>query len=278
MSLIEVVLSGVILGGLYALIAIGFNLQYGVARIFNLAYGEFLMAAAFAAFWMFTLASIDPILGMLLSVPVTFGANWLIYRFLMLPLVRRSRTRDDLEGDTILATFGLLFVLKGAAQLAFTPDNRFYDYLNTPVRIIGFTFAANRVLAFGVACAFGLGAAMRALAIEPTGARLVGVDTTAMSAIAFASGGALVAVAGTLVSTFLTFNPSIGVEFTMKALVVVMMGGIGNMVGSLLAGILLGVAEALCSYLVDSGLTLAVAYFLFLIVLLVRPRGLFGTP
>ena len=288
MSLIEVVLSGVILGGLYALIAIGFNLQYGVARIFNLAYGEFLMAAAFAAFWMFTLASIDPI-GMLLSVPVTFGANWLIYRFLMLPLVRRARTRDDLEGDTILATFGLLFVLKGAAQLAFTPDNRFYDYLNTPVRIIGFTFAANRVLAFGVACAFGLaiwlilkrtrfGAAMRALAIEPTGARLVGVDTTAMSAIAFASGGALVAVAGTLVSTFLTFNPSIGVEFTMKALVVVMMGGIGNMVGSLLAGILLGVAEALCSYLVDSGLTLAVAYFLFLIVLLVRPRGLFGTP
>ena len=289
MSLIEVVLSGVILGGLYALIAIGFNLQYGVARIFNLAYGEFLMAAAFGALWMFSLASIDPILGMLLSVPVTFGANWLIYRFLMLPLVRRARTRDDLEGDTILATFGLLFVLKGAAQLAFTPDNRFYDYLNTPVRIIGFTFAANRVLAFGVACAFGLaiwlilkrtrfGAAMRALAIEPTGARLVGVDTTAMSAIAFASGGALVAVAGTLVSTFLTFNPSIGVEFTMKALVVVMMGGIGNMVGSLLAGILLGVAEALCSYLVDSGLTLAVAYFLFLIVLLVRPRGLFGTP
>ena len=116
MSLIEVVLSGVILGGLYALIAIGFNLQYGVARIFNLAYGEFLMAAAFAAFWMFTLASIDPILGMLVSVPVTFGANWLVYRFLMLPLVRRARTRDDLEGDTILATFGLLFVLKGAAH------------------------------------------------------------------------------------------------------------------------------------------------------------------
>jgi branched-chain amino acid transport system permease protein len=279
MSLIEVVLSGVITGGLYALIAIGFNLQYGVARIFNLAYGEFLMAAAFAAFWMFTLMHIDPILGLALSVPVTFGANWLIYKVLMLPLVRRARTRDDLEGDTILATFGLLFVLKGAAQLAFTPDNRFYNYLNTPVRIIGFTFAANRVLAFGVILRrTRFGAAMRALAIEPTGARLVGVDTTSMSAIAFASGGALVAVAGTLVSTFLTFNPSIGVEFTMKALVVVMMGGVGNMVGSLAAGILLGVAEVLCSYFVDSGLTLAVAYFMFLLVLLIRPRGLFGTP
>ena len=289
MSLIEVVLGGVILGGVYALIAIGFNLQYGVARIFNLAYGEFLMAAAFAAFWMFTLAHIDPVLGMLLSVPVTFGANWLVYRLLMLPLVRRARTRDDLDGDAILATFGLLFVLKGAAQLAFSPDNRFYNYLNTPVQIFGFTFAANRVLAFAVACVFGIaiwlvlkrtrfGAAVRALAIEPVGARLVGVDAAAMSAIAFASGGALVAVAGTLVSTFLTFNPAIGVEFTLKALVVVMMGGVGNMLGSLVAGVLLGVAEALCSYLLDSGLTLAVAYFLFLIVLLVRPRGLFGTP
>jgi branched-chain amino acid transport system permease protein len=289
MSLIEVVLGGVITGGLYALIAIGFNLQYGVARIFNLAYGEFLMAAAFAAFWMFTLVHIDPILGMALSVPVTFGANWLVYKVLMLPLVRRARTRDDLEGDTILATFGLLFVLKGAAQLAFTADNRFYEYLNTPIRIFGFTFGANRVLAFAVACVVGLGiwlfltrtrfgAAMRALAIEPTGARLVGVDATAMSALAFAGGGALVAVAGTLVSTFLTFNPAIGVEFTMKALVVVMMGGVGNMVGSLVAGVLLGVAESLCSYFIDSGLTLAVAYFLFLLVLLVRPRGLFGTP
>jgi branched-chain amino acid transport system permease protein len=180
-------------------------------------------------------------------------------------------------------------VLKGSAQLLFTPDNRSYDYLNVPIKVFGFTFAANRVLAFGLACAFALaiwlfltrtrfGNAMRALAIEPTGARLVGVDATAMSALAFATGGAMVAVAGTLVSTFLTFNPAIGVEFTMKALVVVMMGGVGNVLGSLAAGVMLGVAESLCSYLVDSGLTLAVAYFLFLIVLLVRPRGLFGTP
>ena len=207
----------------------------------------------------------------------------------MLPLVRRARTRDDLEGDTILATFGLLFVLKGAAQLAFTPDNRFYNYLNTPVRSsaspsrpTGCWPSASPARSGSAIWLFltrtRFGTAMRALAIEPTGARLVGVDATAMSALAFAGGGALVAVAGTLVSTFLTFNPAIGVEFTMKALVVVMMGGVGNMAGSLVAGVLLGVAEALCSYLVDSGLTLAVAYFLFLIVLLVRPRGLFGTP
>jgi branched-chain amino acid transport system permease protein len=289
MSAIEVILGGVILGGLYALVALGFNLQYGMARVVNLAYGEFLMAGAFAAFFMFTLFSINPILGMLLSAPVAFAANWLIYRLLMAPLVRRARTREQLEGDTILATFGLLFVLRGVATLAFSADNRFYDYLGWPVQIFGFTFAANRVLAFGLACLFALalwlalnftrlGTALRALAIDPIGAELVGIDARRLSALAFAGGGALVAAAGTLVSTFFTFNPSIGIEFTMKALVVTIMGGVGNMGGALLAGLLLGVAEALCSYFVDSGLTLAVAYALFLIVLVVRPRGLFGTP
>ena len=289
MSVIEVILGGLILGGLYALVAIGFNLQFGMARIVNLAYGEFLMTAAFAAFWMFTLFSINPIAGMLFSVPVTFVANWLVYRFLMTPLVRRARTREQLEGETILATFGLLFVLRGAATLAFSANNRYYDYLGVPLHIFGFTFAANRVLALAMACVFGaviwlvlnrtrFGAALRALAIDPVGAELVGIDVRSLSGLAFAGGGALVAVAGTLVSTFLTFNPAIGIEFTMKALVVVIMGGIGNMGGSLVAGLLLGIAEALCSYFVDSGLTLAVAYALFLIVLVVRPRGLFGTP
>jgi branched-chain amino acid transport system permease protein len=289
MPVIEVILSGVILGGLYALVAIGFNLQYGMARIVNLAYGEFLMTAAFAAFWMFTLGSINPILGMVLSVPVTFGANWLIYRVLMTPLVRRARTREQLEGETILATFGLLFVLRGAATLAFSANNRYYSYLGEPLQIFGFTFAANRLLAFALACFFGgtiwlilnrtrFGAALRALAIDPVGAELVGIDVRALSGIAFAGGGALVAAAGTLVSTFLVFNPAVGIEFTMKALVVVIMGGIGNIGGSLVAGLLLGVAEALCSYYVDSGLTLAVAYALFLVVLVLRPRGLFGTP
>ena len=166
----------------------------------------------------------------------------------MTPLVRRARTRDQLEGETILATFGLLFVLRGAATLAFSADNRYYDFLGEPLQIFGFTFAANRVLAFVMACVFGgviwlvlnrtrFGAALRALAIDPVGAELVGIDVRGFSGLAFAAGGALVAAAGTLASTFLTFNPAIGIEFTMKALVVVIMGGIGNMGGSLVAGV-----------------------------------------
>jgi branched-chain amino acid transport system permease protein len=231
---------------------------------------------------------IDPLLGMVVSVPVTFAVNWAIYRWLMTPLVRRARSREHLEAETILATFGLLFVIKGGAIAGFGGNIRGYDYLSFPLDVFGYTFAANRLLAFAAACVAATaiyvflaftrtGMAMRALAIDPVAAGLVAVDVPRLSAFAFATGGALVAVAGTLVSTFLSFDPTIGVTFTMKALVVVIMGGVGNMLGSLAAGFLLGLAEALCSYLVDPGLTLAVAFALFLIVLLVRPRGLFGS-
>jgi branched-chain amino acid transport system permease protein len=289
MGLAEVVVSGLMLGGMYALIALGFNLQYGVARILNLAYGEFFMTACFAAFWMFTLWQINPLVGLVLSAPVTFAANWLIYRFLMLPLVRRSRSRAQLEAETILSTFGLLFLIQGGATSAFSGNLRSYEFLSYPMPVFGFTFAANRLLAFALAVIVGggiylllrftrAGMAVRALADDPAAAGLVAIPTERLSALAFAAGGALVCVAGTLISTFLTFDPTIGVTFTMKALVVVIMGGVGNMLGGLAAGFLLGLAEALCSYLVDPGLTLAVAFALFLVVLLIRPRGLFGSP
>ncbi|MGE0735015.1 MAG: branched-chain amino acid ABC transporter permease [Alphaproteobacteria bacterium] len=286
MGLLDVVLGGLVLGGMYGLVALGFNLQYGVARIMNLAYGELLMGAAFAAFFLVTVASVDPMLGLLLIVPVAFGASWLLFRYLMVPLVRRARSREQLEAETILSTFGLLYLLKGGAMVSFGGNLRSYSYLNFPVHFLDTTFPANRLLAFAaaglIALALGLllgrtrtGTAMRAMAIDPLAARLMGVETERLAALAFAAGGALVAAAGTLVSTFLSFDPTVGVEFTMKALVVMMMGGVGNMMGSLLAGLLLGVAEALCSRFVDGGLTLAVAFALFLLVLLFRPRGLF---
>jgi branched-chain amino acid transport system permease protein len=288
MGLAEVVVGGLMLGGMYALIALGFNLQYGVARILNLAYGEFFMTACFAAFWMFTLWQVHPLAGLLLSVPVTFAANWLIYRFLMMPLVRRSRSRGQLEAETILSTFGLAFVLQGGATAAFTGNLRSYEFLSWPVHFLGFTFAANRLLAFALAVLVGggiyallrytrPGMAVRAVADDPAAAGLVAIHVERLSAVAFGAGGALVAVAGTLISMFLTFDPHIGVSFTMKALVVVIMGGVGNVLGGLAAGFLLGLAESLCSYWVDPGLTLAVAFALFLGVLLVRPRGLFGS-
>jgi branched-chain amino acid transport system permease protein len=286
--LLDVVAGGLVLGGMYALVAIGFNLQYGIARVLNLAYGEFLVTAAFAAYWMLTLWRIDPIAGMAISVPVTFAANWLVYRIFIEPLARRSANRDQFEGDTILSTFGLLFVINGSVILAFTGDLRSYDYLSGPVNILGLTFAMNRLVALAVACIctvaiFSIltwtrtGMAMRALAVDPLAASIMAIDVPKISALAFATGGALVAVAGTLVSTFLSFDPTVGVDFTVKAIIVVIMGGVGNMLGCLAAGLLLGLTESFTARFLDSGLKLAVAYVMFLLVLLFRPRGMFGS-
>jgi branched-chain amino acid transport system permease protein len=287
MFLLDVLLNGAVLGGMYALIALGLNLQYGVARIMNLSYGEFLMLAAFMSFWLFTSYSVDPLLGLAVSVPLIFLANWLIYQIFLVPLVRRARSRDALEADTILLTFGLLFVVQGGAMLEWGAQYRGYSFLAVPVHIGAFTFALNRLVAFAAACIIGflafavlrftrIGTAMRALAVDPDSAQLVAIDVRRYSALAFASGGAMVAAAGTLISMFLSFNPTIGITFTLKALIVMVMGGIGNMAGSLLAGVILGVAEALGAYLVDPGLTLAINYAIFLLVVLLRPNGLFA--
>lgn len=287
MILFEVVLSGILVGGMYGLIALGLNLQYGIARMMNLAYGEALMGGAYAAFWFFMLWKVDPLAVMLFSVPLAFAGNWLIYRFLLTPLIRRARNQDMLEADTILVTFGLLFVFQGLALVQWGGEYRGYTYLAVPLDIAGATVAANRLLAFAVAVVLTLalyamlrftrtGTALRAIAIDPVAAQLVAIDVPRLSALAFATGGAIMAVAGTLVSMFLSFNASVGIVYTLKALIVVIMGGVGRMMGALAAGLILGLAETIGAYLVDPGLTLAINFGLFVLVLLIKPQGLFA--
>ncbi len=237
MLLLDIVLSGLVLGGMYALTSMGLTLQYGVARIMNLAYGEFLVAAAFVAFWLYTEAENEPARrAHLLAVPLAFVANWAIYRWLLTPLVNRAKSRGQLEVDSILATFGLLFIVQGIALVMFGGQYYSYSYLSVPVSILGVPLALNRLLALALAVliAVGLylaltrtrtGTAIRAVAVDPNAARLVAIDVATASAFAFALGGALVAAGGVLVSMFLTFNAAMGVVFTMKALIVVIVGG-----------------------------------------------------
>ena len=286
---IDIVLSGLIIGGMYALTALGLTLQYGVARIMNLSYGEFLIAAAFSTHWLFTSLMVSPLAGLLVIVPLAFVVNWFVYTLVLTPLVRRARSRDMLEVDSILATFGLLFVVQGVMLVMFGGQYYSFSYLSIPLTILGSTVALNRLLALLFAAAIGLaiylaltrtrtGTAIRAVAVNPVAAELCAIDVRRASAFAFALGGALVAAGGVLVSMFLTFNAAMGVVFTMKALIVIIMGGVGNLLGALAAGLLLGLAETFVARLVDPGLTLAVTFALFLIVLLVRPTGLFGRP
>lgn len=287
MALIDALLNGLTLGGVYALIAMGLTLQYGVARIMNLAYGQMLIAAAFAAYALFTTFALSPLLGLLLIAPAAFALNWLLYQLLLTPLVRRAKTSEALEVDSILATFGLLFVIEGIVLVIFGGNYYNYDYLGQVITLLGSPLKANRLLALGFAVVIGVGlylvlhhtrrgTALRAVAVSPTSAQLVAIDVRKAAAFAFALGGGLVAASGTLVSMFFTINASMGVVFTMKALIVVIMGGVGNLMGCLVAGLLLGLTESLVATFVAPGLTLAVTFGLFLLVLIIRPTGMFG--
>ncbi|HWV20751.1 MAG TPA: branched-chain amino acid ABC transporter permease [Devosia sp.] len=287
--LFSAILTGLVLGGTYALIAMGLTLQYGVARIMNLAYGDLIIAGSFGAMLLFTALGINPLIALSIVVPLGFALSWLVYALMLQPLARRSPNRDRLEGDSILATFGLLFVIQGVALVLFGANYQSYSFLAVPIDVFGTTIAANRLLAFALAVLFGIGlfllltrtrfgTVIRAVAANPGSAPLVGIDVDHVARLAFALGGGLAAAGGVVVSMYLTFSATMGVIFTMKALIVVIMGGVGNLLGALAAGLILGVVETLVSSFIDPGLTLAATYLIFLAVLVVRPQGLFGKP
>lgn len=272
---------------MYALVALGLNLQYGVARIMNLSYGEIVIAAAIVAWAAFGGIGLSPLLTLLMVLPLSGLLGWLIYRLLLTPLVRRSPSREALEADSLLGTFGLLFVIQGVMLVMVGGSYLSYSFLASPVNIVGSMVAANRLLALGVAVALGLavwfmltrtrlGTAIRAVAVDPVSAQLVAIDVKRMAMFAFALGSMLAAVAGVLISMFLTFSATMGVVFTMKSLIVVIMGGIGNIPGAVVAALMLGLVESYVATFVDPGLTLAANYALFLAVLLFKPTGLFG--
>lgn len=287
MPLLDALLTGLTLGGMYALVALGLNLQYGVARIMNLSYGELMIAASVLAYALFSQRAVSPLLTLLAVVPLAALLGWAIYALALTPLVRRAPNRDALEADSLLGTFGLLFVVQGVMLVLVGGNYLSYSFLSVPVGVLGTTIAANRLLALAMAVVLGagvwlllmrtrIGTAIRAVSVDPVSAQLVAIDVRRLAAAAFALGTVLAAVAGVLVSMFLTFNATMGVVFTMKALIVVIMGGIGNMAGAVVAALMLGLVEALVGTFIDPGLTLAANYALFLAVLLFKPAGLFG--
>ncbi len=283
----DILITGLLLGGTYALIAVGLQLQYGVARIMNLANGEMLVAGAFGAFWVFTGYAVSPLWSMAFVVPAAFALNWAIYRYLMLPLVRRAANQGQLEVDSILSTFGLAFVFVGLMIAVFGGEYFSYSYLARGFEILGEPYGLNRIVAFAFSAGLCLalylwmsrsraGLKIRAVAVDPSSARLVGIDVPRLSAFAFALGGAIAAAGGASLSMFLTFDSSVGIIFTMKALVIVIMGGVSDVRGAIVAAFILGLAETFVATVIDPGLTIAAAYLLFMLVLLFRPQGIFG--
>jgi branched-chain amino acid transport system permease protein len=287
MRFLDALIFGLTLGGTYVLIALGLNLQYGVARIFNLAYGEMTIAAAFVGLLLFTQLGVSPLVTAVIIIPLAGVLGAMLFRVAFIPLVKRAPSAEALEGDTILSTFGLLFLMQGVMLAFFGGNYNSYSFLAIPIELGPTVVAVNRLVAMVVALALGgalfftlkhtrIGTALRAVAVNPDSAPLVAIDVNRVAMWAFGIGTSMVAVAGVLVSMFSTFSATMGVMFTMKAAIVIIMGGIGNFAGCVAAALLLGVVESLVSAFLDPGLTLAANYAIFLLVLIFKPKGLFG--
>ncbi len=283
----ELVASGLITGGIYALVAMGLNLQYGLMRIMNISHGEFLMLGAFLTWSAHTLWGISPLLLMPLAFIALFVLGVVVHALCFKRLAARAPNVDVFEARSLMVGFGLMFLVQNTALLIWGGDLRGYEYLADPVQIAGMRFTENKLVLFGVALALSagliallkltlLGKAVRALMQSPTGAQLVGINTRRLHPMMFGIGLGLSGVAGALLSMTYEISPSMGEPYTVTALIVITLGGFGSLAGSLAGGLLLGVVEVLGMHFSSPSLKMLLSYAVFIGVLIWRPNGLFS--
>jgi branched-chain amino acid transport system permease protein len=285
--LLDLAVTGLITGGIYALVALGLNLQYGLMRVLNVAHGEFLMVGAYLTYSLHTSWGMNPLLTLLVTGPSAFVAGLVLHRALYSRVLGAGEAGESFESRSLLLSFGLLFVLQNAALLIWSADLKGYSYLAIPVRALGLVFPANRVAAAAVALALSFafyvflrfsltGAAIRALMEEPDGARLVGIDVPRLHAVCFGVGLAMAAISGSLISMLFELTPFMGLPYTVTALVVVILGGLGNVLGSLAGALLLGLVETASVHFAASDVRVIASYAVLSLILILRPSGLFG--
>ena len=279
---LNIVAIGVLLGGIYALVSVGLNLIFGVIRVVNFAQGEFVMLGMYGTFAAYTVLGLDPYLGVVVVVPLLFVLGMVVQRFLLTPL----RAEPAMQ---IFATFGLLLLLqnmvlavtRGTAYSVTTPIAEISVGLG-PVQI-GLARIIVLVAATLVALALGaylqrtmLGRAIRAVAQDYRAATLMGVNIERVYMVSFGIGAALAGLAGCLLTPLYTMSPQIGTNFILPAFAVVVLGGLGSVLGAYVGGFIVGMTEALAGYYLDPALKHAVLFAVFIVVLVVRPSGLFG--
>jgi branched-chain amino acid transport system permease protein len=274
---------GLLTGALYALIGMGLALIFGVMRIVNFAHGAFLMVGMYATYVLFDYFKLNPYVGFLPAGLVLFIFGYVVYLLLIRPVRDRSHFMQ------ILMTTGIGLILTDSAQLIFKADYRQtnIDLINRSVHIGPFGANAAEVLSFAIAVAFvvGLhffvtrsltGQALRAISQSPEVAPLMGINLTRIQGFSFALGIALAGVAGGLLLPRLYLFPGVGEDYTTKAFVMVVLGGMGSIEGAALGGLVLGLSESLTSLYVGNQWALIVDFVLFLLVLSFKPSGIFG--
>lgn len=279
----QAAISGILMGGVYALIGIGLTMIFGVMQVINFAHGDLVMVGMYATWLLFSHWHIDPFLSILLTGPLLFLLGAVMQRGFI------QRVLGAAEENQILLTIGLGLLLSNTAMLLFTSDYQLLttSYSSASFSVLGVSMSVPLVFAFMVTTivAFGLyvflmktdtGAAIRATAQDREAAQLMGINVTRMSVLAFGIGSALAGIAGALIAPTYYIFPHVGHAFTLKSFVIVVLGGMGSVVGATIGGVLIGMVESLAALYLASGLKEAVVFGLFLLLLLFRPQGLLG--
>ncbi len=279
----QALISGVLIGGAYALIGIGMTIIFGVMRIINFAHGDLLMLGMYATYFLFSLLHIDPFLSIVITFPLMFLYGGLIQKIFI------NRILGALPQNQILLTIGLGLIMSNSTMLAFTSDYKILStgYSSASVTIAGISVSVPLAMSFVITLLItaalywflvktDTGQAIRATAQDRGAARLMGINVKRMSVIAFGLGTALAGTAGALFSPIYYIFPQVGSTFTLKAFVITVLGGMGSIVGATLGGVLIGVAESVGGVYFGSGWKEVVVYTLFLLVLLFKPSGLLG--
>ena len=282
--LLQIILNGILKGGLYALMAMGMSLIWGVMDIINIAHGSFIMLGAFTTYWLFTLLGMDPFVSLICSIPLLFILGYGVQRFLINYVIRASAF------ITLILAFGIEIFINNASLVAWTADVRKVEvaygasnfsigpWLTIPiVRLAAFGLVVLiSILFFYILNHTDLGRSIRATSQDLDGARLVGVDVARTYAFTFGMGIGAAGAAGTLWSILFPISPLMGGILTLKSFVVVIVGGLGSMLGPIIGGLALGLAEALGSTWFGSTYENLIGFSILVLVLILRPKGILG--
>lgn len=285
-NLLDILITGLILGGIYALIAVGLTLQYGVGRVLNVSHGEFILVGALSTYTLYSVFGISPLIAIAVITPVLFGIGYILDRTLFNYLRRTSIHADAFSGRSLLASFGLVFVIQNLMLLIWDANLKGYTYLNNSVSIFGALYGLNRLLALAVAIGVSvifyifirrtrLGKAIRSAAEDPIMAQVIAVNVRQVLAICFGLGAALAGLAGILYSMMFELQAGKGIELTIIAIVVIVFGGLGSISGSLIGGFVLGLVTSIVNF-IDPSLSLVAFYLIFILLLLFKPSGILG--
>ena len=280
---LQSLLSGILIGGAYALIGVGLTIIFGVMRVINFAHGELVMLGMYASYFLFTLGHVDPFVSIVFVFPLLFLFGAILQKTVI------NRVLNALPQNQILLTIGIGLILSNTMMLLFTSDYRIIStsYSSGSFRLGEISVSVPLLLSFVITAAVtaalywfllktDTGQAIRATAQDRDAAQLMGVNVRRMSVLATGIGAGLAAVAGSLISPTYYIFPQVGQPFTLKAFVIVVLGGMGSVMGATVGGILIGATESLAGAYISSGLKDLVVYVLFLLILLFKPAGLFG--